>query len=343
MKTKKVFLFLLLIILLIGAWCAWNIFGPVIHNPQKKFLYIKTGSNYQDVKDSLQKNKIITGTFWFDKMASYVDYPQMVKAGKYKITDGMSLYHLIKMLRSGKQTPVNLVITKLRTKEDLAKRIAANFEVDSSTVIHFLSNQDTLRQFDVDTNTVMTDVIPNTYTYTWNTPIEKIFKKLSEESKRFWNPERIQKAERLKLSPKEVYTLASIVEEETNKQDDKGKIASVYINRLRKGMKLAADPTVKFAMKDFGLKRIYHKYLAFVSPYNTYLNTGLPPGPICTPSIKTLDAVLDAPETNYLFFVARSDFSGYSDFASDYNQHQAFAKAYQRALDSLIKSKQQNQ
>ena len=343
MKTKKVFLFLLLIILLVGAWCAWNIFGPVIHNPEKKFLYIKTGSNYQDVKDSLQKNKIITGTFWFDKMAQYVDYPQMVKAGKYKITDGMSLYHLIKMLRSGKQIPVNLVITKLRTKEDLAKRIAANFEVDSSTVIHFLSNQDTLQQFDVDTNTVMTDVIPNTYTYTWNTPIEKIFKKLYEESQRFWNPERIQKAERLKLSLKEVYTLASIVEEETNKQDDKGKIASVYINRLRKGMKLAADPTVKFAMKDFGLKRIYHKYLAFVSPYNTYLNAGLPPGPICTPSIKTIDAVLDAPETDYLFFVARSDFSGYSDFASDYSQHQVFAKAYQQALDSLIKSKQQNQ
>jgi len=343
MKTKKVFLFLFLIILLIGAWCAWNIFGPVIHNPQKKFLYIKTGSSYQDVKDSLQKDKIITGTFWFDKMAKYVDYPQAVKAGKYKVTDGMSLYHLMKMLRSGKQTPVNLVITKLRTKEDLAKRISANFEVDSATVIRFLSNEDTLQQFGVDTNTVMTDVIPNTYTYTWNTPIEKIFKKLYEESQRFWNPERLQKAERLNLSPKEVYTLASIVEEETNKQDDKGKIASVYINRLRKGMKLAADPTVKFAMKDFALKRIYHKYLAFVSPYNTYLNSGLPPGPICTPSIKTIDAVLDAPETDYLFFVARSDFSGYSDFASNYAQHQIFAKAYQQALDSLIKSKQQNQ
>jgi len=343
MKTKKVFLFLFLIILLIGAWCAWNIFGPVIHNPQKKFLYIKTGSSYQDVKDSLQKDKIITGTFWFDKMAKYVDYPQAVKAGKYKVTDGMSLYHLMKMLRSGKQTPVNLVITKLRTKEDLAKRISANFEVDSAAVIRFLSNEDTLQQFGVDTNTVMTDVITNTYTYTWNTPIEKIFKKLYEESQRFWNPERLQKAERLNLSPKEVYTLASIVEEETNKQDDKGKIASVYINRLRKGMKLAADPTVKFAMKDFALKRIYHKYLAFVSPYNTYLNTGLPPGPICTPSIKTIDAVLDAPETDYLFFVARSDFSGYSDFASNYTQHQIFAKAYQQALDSLIKSKQQNQ
>ena len=343
MKLKKVFLFLLLIIFLIGAWCAWNVFGPAIHNPEKKFLYIRTGGNYQDVKDSLQKNNIITGDFWFDKIAKYVDYPQNVKAGKYKIGDGMSLYHLMKMLRSGKQLPVNLVITKLRTKEDLAKRIAARFEVDSSTAIQFLNNADTLLQFDVDTNTVMTDVIPNTYTYTWNTSMKNIFTKLYDESKKFWNPERLQKADRLKLSPKEVYALASIVEEETNKQDDKGKIASVYINRLRKGMRLAADPTVKFAMKDFELKRIYHKHLAFVSPYNTYLNAGLPPGPICTPSIKTIDAVLDAPETDYLFFVARADFSGYSDFAPTYSEHQVNAKAYQQALDSLIKAKQQDQ
>jgi len=330
-------------ILLIGAWGVWNIFGPVIQNPEKTFLYIRTGGNYQDVKDSLQKNNFINGNFWFDQIAKYVDYPQNVKVGKYKITNGMSLYHLMKMLRSGKQVPVNLVITKLRTKEDLAKRIATRFEVDSTSAMHFLNNGEVLQQFNVDTNTVMTDVIPNTYTYMWNTSMENIFSKLYDESKRFWNPERLQKAERLKLSPQEVYTLASIVEEETNEQDDKGKIASVYMNRLRKGMKLAADPTVKFAMRDFALKRIYHKYLEFVSPYNTYLNAGLPPGPICTPSIKTIDAVLDLPETDYLFFVARPDFSGYSDFASTYSQHQVNAKAYQQALDSLIKSKQENQ
>ncbi|HEY5368021.1 MAG TPA: endolytic transglycosylase MltG [Hanamia sp.] len=343
MKIKRFFLFLLLIILLTGAWGAWNVFGPVIQNPEKTFLYIRTGGNYQDVKDSLEKNNFIKGNFWFDQIAKYVDYPQNVKAGKYKITNGMSLYHLMKMLRSGKQAPVNLVITKLRTREDLAKRIGERFEVDSATVINFLNNADTLKQFDVDTNTVMTIVIPNTYTYTWNTPIENIFSKLYDESKKFWNSDRLQKAAQLNLSPKEVYTLASIVEEETNKQDDKGKIASVYINRLRKGMKLAADPTVKFAMKDFALKRIYLKYLGFVSPYNTYLNKGLPPGPICTPSIKTIDAVLDAPETDYLFFVARPDFSGYSDFASTYSEHQVNAKAYQQALDSLIKSKQEKQ
>ncbi len=341
MKTRKVLLFILLIVALIFAYGLWNVFGPVIHNPDKKFLYIKTGSNYQNVKENLIKNKMISNTFWFDKIAQYADYPSKVKAGKYKVENEMSLYHLIKMLGTGKQVPVNLVITKLRTKEDLAKKIAANFEADSLTTINFLNNQDSLVQFNVDTITVMTDVIPNTYTYTWNTSIKNIFKKLYSEEQKFWNDERRQKATRLGLTPKQVYTLASIVEEETNKQDDKGKIASVYVNRLKKGMKLAADPTVKFALKDFGLKRIYEKHLEFASPYNTYQNTGLPPGPICTPSIKTIDAVLDSPETNYLFFVARSDFSGYSDFASSYQQHQVYAKAYQQALDSVMKLKQQ--
>ena len=343
MNTRRALFYIVLIIAFAFAFGAWKVFGPAINNPENKYLYIRTGSNYQQVKDSLTKNKLISGTFWLDKIAGYANYPDNVKAGKYKIADNMSLYHLIKMLRSGRQTPVNLVITKLRTKEDLAKKIAANFETDFVAAIDFLNNNDALRQFDVDSNTVMTDVIPNTYTYLWNTTIKDIFSKLDSEEKKFWNKERREKAQKLQLTPTQIYILASIVEEETNKADDKGKVASVYINRLKRGMRLAADPTVKFAMKNFGLKRIYNKHLAFESPYNTYLNSGLPPGPICTPSIKTIDAVLDAPDTDYLFFVARSDFSGYSDFASTYQQHKLFAKAYQLALDSLIKSKQQNQ
>ena len=343
MKARKVILLIVLVVGLIAAWCGWNVFGPTIHNPQKHFLYIKTGSTYADVKDSLLKNKMISNDFWFDKIAKYADYPQKVKAGKYKVNNGTSIYHLVKMLRSGRQVPVNLVITKLRTREDLARKISNNFEIDSASVMDFLNNADVLQQFDVDTNTVMTDVIPNTYTYTWNTSMKNIFKKLYAEHQKFWNDERKAKAQRLDLTPEQVYTLASIVEEETNKNEDKGKIASVYINRLRKGMKLAADPTVKFGMRNFDLKRIYHKHLAFSSPYNTYLNAGLPPGPICTPSIKTIDAVLNSPQTDYLFFVARSDFSGYSDFASTYQQHQVFAKAYQQALDSLVSSRQKDQ
>ncbi|MEO5647688.1 MAG: endolytic transglycosylase MltG, partial [Chitinophagaceae bacterium] len=143
----------------------------------------------------------------------------------------------------------------------------------------------------------------------------------------------------LALSKEEVYTLASIVEEETNKQDDKGKIASVYLNRVRIGMKLAADPTVKFAMRDFTLKRIYNKHLTFPSPYNTYLNKGLPPGPICTPSIKTIDATLNAPQTEFIFFVARDDFSGYSDFSVTYEQHLIYANEYREALDREMRKR----
>jgi UPF0755 protein len=343
MKGRKVIFLIILLLLIAGLFFGWKIFGPAVHNPAKKFLYIKTGSTYQDVKDSLLKNKMIAGDFWFDQVSKYAGYPEKVKAGKYKINNGMSLYHLVKMLRAGRQTPVNLIITKLRTKEDLAKKIGFNFEIDSSSVMDFLNNNQILKEYDVDSNTVLTDVIPNTYTYHWNTSMKNIFKKLYDEHENFWNEERRAKAMQLNLSPSQVYILASIVEEETNKQEDKGKIASVYMNRLKKGMKLAADPTVKFAMRDFELKRIYHKHLLFPSAYNTYLNAGLPPGPICTPSINTIEAVLNAPQTDYLFFVARPDFSGYSNFASGYKEHQINARAYQKALDSLIQSKKDSQ
>ena len=340
---RKVIVILFLLIIIAGAWIAWMLFGPTINNPDKKFLYIPSNASYQQVKDSLKKNDMLTSFYWFDKLANYTKLPVNIKPGKYKVTNEMSLYHLVKKLRSGNQEPVNLVITKLRTKEDLAKRIGKLFETDSAKAIAFLNNNDSLQKFAVDSNTVLTDVIPNTYTYTWTSSVDDIFQKLYREHERFWNKERLSKAQQHGLSPAQAYILASIVEEETNKNDDKGKIASVYLNRLRKGMRLAADPTIKFALKNFTLTRIYHKYLDVSSPYNTYRNAGLPPGPICTPSIKTLDAVLNAPETDYLFFVAKADFSGYSNFATNYTQHQIFANEYRLALDSLVKRRQEKE
>ncbi len=205
----------------------------------------------------------------------------------------------------------------------------------------YLKNSDSLSKFNVNENTAMTLVIPNTYEFYWSTPTGKILKKLSDERDAFWKRNnRLKKAEDMALSPNQVYTIASIVEEETNKNDEKGNVASVYINRYHKGMPLGADPTIKFALKDFSLKRIYFKHLAVVSPYNTYRNKGLPPGPICTPSTKTIDAVLDAPKTDYLFFVARSDFNGYHTFSVSYAEHQKNAAIYQKALDELILRKQ---
>jgi UPF0755 protein len=156
---------------------------------------------------------------------------------------------------------------------------------------------------------------------------------MSATTKAWWTAARVQQAKSKGLSPTDAYILASIVEEETNAQGDKGKIASVYLNRMDKGIKLGADPTVKFALRDFELKRIYDKYLKVESPYNTYQHTGLPPGPICTPSTATLEAVLTAPNTDYLYFVAKPDFSGYSNFAATYKEHLAFAKQYREALD----------
>ena len=344
MKNKRKYIgyIFILLILLIG-YVGWILFGPTINEPDTKYFYIPTGSGYQDVKDSLLQKNIISGTFWFGKVAKYLDYDKGIKPGKYKINDGMSLVNLVRMLHSGNQSPVNLVITKLRTKEDLAKKLGNNFECDSAAVIQFLNNNDSLSKYNLDSNTVMTAIIPNTYILKWNNTISSIFKKLFTEQQKFWTEKRKSEAAALNLSEKEVYTLASIVEEETNEPEDKGKIASVYINRMKKGMRLAADPTVKFAIKDFGLKRIYEKHTRIPSPYNTYLVAGLPPGPICTPSIKTIDAVLNAPSTEYIFFVARADFSGYSNFASTYEEHMKFAKAYQLALDSLMRSKQQSQ
>ncbi len=336
---KKIIFGILLIVGLTGGYAAWQVFGPTVSAPEGNYFYIKTGSVYSDVKQSLIDQKIVSNNFFFNLISKQLKYPARVKPGRYRIKKGSSVFQLLRMLRSGNQAPVNLVINKLRLPEDLAQKIAANFETDSATVMQVLTDAETLKKYDVNSNTVMTTVIPNTYSIYWNTPATKILDKLHAEKLKFWNEERLAKVKAMNLSPEQVYTMASIVEEETNKQDDKGLIASVYMNRIATGMKLQADPTVKFAMKNFALTRILYGHLLYDSPYNTYQNTGLPPGPICTPSIKTIDAVLNAPQTNYIYFVAKPDFNGYSNFASTYAEHLVFAKAYQDAYDSLIKAK----
>ena len=332
---KKIILGILLVVCLVGGYAAWQVFGPTVSQPESKYFYIKTGAVYSDVRQSLVDQKIIGNTFFFDIVSKQLKYPGKVKPGRYQIKKGTSIFSLIRMLRSGNQSAVQLVINKLRLKEDLAKKIAANFECDSAAVMKVLTDPEILRRYHVDNNTMMTTVIPNTYSIFWNTPAEKIIDKLHSEKKKFWNAGRLNKAKALNLTPEQVYTMASIVEEETNKEHDKGLIASVYMNRISSGMKLQADPTVKFAMKNFGLKRILYKHLSFDSPFNTYQNAGLPPGPICTPSTKTIDAVLNAPQTNYIYFVAKPDWSGLSNFTHSDEEHMINAKNYQHFLDSV--------
>ena len=336
---KKTLLIVFLILLLAGLYAAWNVFGPTVSAPANKYLYIRTGADYEMVKKSLQDQKIITGTFFFDLVAKQSKYNKNIKAGRYEIKDGSSIINLVRMLKAGRQSPVRFVINKLRTKEDFAGKVGQQFEADSTEVMNFITNNDSLAKYQLDTNTVMTAIIPNSYLFWWNISFNNMFKRFEDQKDKFWNGRRKLKADSLHLTAEQVYTIASIVEEETIRQDDKGLIASVYMNRLQKGMKLEADPTVKYAMRNFGLKRILHGHLTYPSLYNTYQHIGLPPGPICTPSINTIDAVLDAPQTNYIFFVAKPDFNGYSNFAATYQQHLVFANAYRHALDSLIISR----
>jgi UPF0755 protein len=336
---KKVFGILFIGALAIAGFVAYNVFGGNVTAPADKYFYIKTGATYEEVIANLKSQGIVKAGFFFDRLVAQAKYKSNVKPGRYEIKDNSSIYSLIKMLKSGNQSPVKLVINKLRLPEDLAGKISKNFEVDSLEVISFLKNKDTLATYKLDSNTVMSAIIPNTYELNWNSNFKKIFSKLKTEQEKFWNEERVAKAKAKNMTPTQVYTMASIVEEETNKAEDKPLVASVYTNRIATGQKLQADPTVKFAMKDFGLKRILLKHLTYQSPYNTYVVAGLPPGPICTPSSKTIDAVLDAPKTNYMFFVAKPDFKGYSNFAVTYAEHQVFAKQYQNALDELIRSK----
>lgn len=340
---KKIALIISTTLIILAIIAFWFLMGPNVNASNEKYFYIHTGDKYEDVFANLKEKKILSNYFTFDLLATYTGYKKQVKPGKYEISNGMSVFKLNRILKSGSQHDVRLVINKLRTKEDFAKKIGANFEADSLEAIRFLMSNDSLAPYKLDTNTVMTVLIPNSYLFWWNGSFKKVLDRLKRQHDYFWEGKRTIKAKSLGYSPEEIYTIASIVEEETTKESDKGLIASVYFNRLKKGMKLEADPTVKYAMRNFELRRILNKHLEFPSPYNTYYKSGLPPGPICTPSINTIDAVLNAPNTDYIFFVAKPDFKGYSNFASNYQQHLVFARAYQKALDTLILRKKAKQ
>jgi UPF0755 protein len=331
---KKFILGILLLLLVVACFAGWRLLGPATaFGGDNYYLYIRTGATYEEVLQQLEKDTVLRSPAMFNFVAGRMSYPANVKAGKYEIRDGTSLLGIIRMLHNGRQIPVKIVITKFRTPEGFAGAVGKKLECDSDAIAAFLHNNDSLRQFGVDSNTFLTIVVPNTYTYFWNTTASGLFRKMYTAYRAWWTPTRIQAAQTRGLTPVTATILASIVEEETNAQADKGKIASVYLNRMTKGIKLGADPTIKYAMRDFELKRIYDQYLKVESPYNTYMHEGLPPGPICTPSEPTLEAVLRSPSTDYLYFVAKPDFSGYSNFASTYKEHLEFAKEFRDAQD----------
>jgi UPF0755 protein len=337
---KKLFVFLL-IVAIVAGYFAWLFFGPATaFKEEVKYLYIPSDNPTKEkVLALMEKDSMIKNLSLFSWMATRRDYWTNIKPGKYKISGDDNILSIVKKLRNGQQEPVNLTILKFRTREALAGAIGKKMEADSATFLAFMNNADSLKGYGVDTNTVMTILFPNTYTHFWNTAPKKVFNKFYDEYKVVWNEERRKKAAAKNITPTSAYILASIIEEETNDKNDKPLMASVYLNRMNSGMRLGADPTVKFALRDFELRRIYEKHLAVESPYNTYRVYGLPPGPICTPSLETLDAVLNAPATNYLYFVAKADFSGSHVFTAEYSDHLKYAKEYQKALNELIEKK----
>ncbi|HTM66002.1 MAG TPA: endolytic transglycosylase MltG [Flavipsychrobacter sp.] len=333
--TKKIFLAIFIVLLIAGGYFAFKVFGPNTGSfGRGEFLYIHTGANYDQVKQTLEREHFVKDINAFDFLAKQAKYPTMIKAGKYRISKGMSNFEIIRMLRSGRQTPVKLVINKMRTKGDFIRYVASNLEADSLVLQQMLNDNVYLSQFGLDSNTAMVAIMPDTYEFWWNTTADKAYRKFEKYYAKFWTEERKAKAQQIGLSPVEVTILASILEEETNYNKEKPLIASVYINRLKHGMKLQADPTAKFASGNFALRRITSELTSFASPYNTYFTTGLPPGPICTPSKKSIEAVLNAPTTDYLYFCAKEDFSGAHRFAKTYEEHQKNAHLYQQALNN---------
>ena len=296
----------------------------------------------EQVLTQLKDQEILRFPFLLDVLYSFYGDWDLVQPGKYIIPKNASIWDIARMLKNSRKGVTKLIINKLRTKEDFAKLISHQFLLDSSDIMQYITSNDSLREWGVDTSSFYTIIIPDTYECYRNSSLKVILSKLRSGSEKFWlQNERLPKAEKLGLKTSDVYTLASIVTEETNYASDQSLIASVYINRLHKKMPLQACPTIKYAMRDFSLTRIYEKYLQVASPYNTYRNTGLPPGPICTPEASVIDRVLNAPATDYLFFVAKSDFSGYHHFSNNYAEHQRYATEYQKALDIYQQKQQQ--
>ena len=331
---------LLLVLILVAAYVLLT--AATNFSAKAKYIYVREGADAkQQVLLQLDTANLINRKGLFTFTANAMKVWGNVKPGRFEIKNGESVLDIVRIFQKNRQAPVVLNVGRVRTKEGLARLIGKNFITDSARAFAFLNSNDSLKRLGVDTNTWLSLIIPKTYTLQWNDPVDTVLNRFKTGQEDFWNKDnRIEKAANMGLTPLQVCIFASIVEEESSKDEEKGNIASVYINRFHKNMALGADPTIKFALRDFGLTRILYGHLAIKSPYNTYLNKGLPPGPICTPSQVTIDAVLNAPATQYLFFVAKSDFSGYHHFSSTFAEHQQYAKEYQTALDELMLKKQ---
>ncbi|WP_158828283.1 endolytic transglycosylase MltG [Mucilaginibacter lacusdianchii] len=335
--TLKKFIIALVAIIILalgitGVLYYLRYFGPNVTDKQE-YLYIHTDATYADVYATIRHDGMVKDTTTFNWAAHNMNYVNRVKPGKYKLKSGMSNRALINMLKSGTQEPVELKFHNLRLKSQFAAFVSKQLEPDSVVIIGLLDSSKFVEQYGFNTENVYAMFIPNTYQMYWNTTGVKFINRMHDEYTKFWNADRKQKASALNLTPIQISILASIVDAEALHDDEMPMIAGLYLNRLKRGIKLEADPTVIYATGDFTIKRVLRKYLSTPSPYNTYQVTGLPPGPIMMPSVNAIDAVLNPKSHNYIYMCAKEDFSGYHNFASNVAEHQANARRFQQALD----------
>jgi UPF0755 protein len=340
MKLKKkakrrLWIFFIVLVLIAGAgvYILENHNIRIPANKEKDYLYIPTGADFSTVLNILDRKQLIRDRNSFIILARSTGYDKKVIPGRYRLNNAMTNLELVRLLRSGKQEPVKLIIKGSQSLGDFEEYVSLNLEIDKSELKQKFEDEEFLKKFNLKKETASCLVIPNTYEFYWNTSLPKFMEKIGSSYTKFWNETRTQQCLEAGLTRTEMVTLASIVENETDRADDIPRIAGVYINRLSKHMKLQADPTVKFAIGDKSIRRLYSYMLDFDSPYNTYKYYGLPPGPICIPSTQTLDAVLSYEKNDYLYFCARPDDSGYSNFTSSYRIHMQNAKNYQIYLN----------
>ncbi len=310
------------------------LFTPnVMVDQPERYLYIPSGSTFADLQKYLYDENIVNDPVSFSFIAKLMKYDRNIKPGRYLLKSNSTNIQVIRMLRAGEQTPVNITFSNVRLLSELPDIICRNLELDPETFRKLILNPGTPPKYGFNPETFPCMFIPNTYEVYWNITARQLLDRLHREYLRFWNEKRRNKAKAIGLSPVEVSILASIVQAETKHYDESPVIAGLYINRLKKGIPLQADPTVVFAVGDFTIQRVLKKHIQIDSPYNTYMYAGLPPGPINLPSIKSIDAVLNYQSHPYLYMCAKEDFSGYHNFAATLKEHNRNARKYQRALN----------
>ncbi len=340
-NIMKLAAILLLLLVVIGGYFGYKtyqeVYAPNVElTTDKVAVYIPTGSDYDDVVEMLDTSGYLKDIESFKWLAFKKNLQgSNIVPGKYTLKNGMGNNALINHLRAGNgREDVKVIFNLIRTKEQLAGQISKQIEPDSLEIYEWLTNPDSVSKYGFDEYTITALFIPNTYYLNWSTSTPQLMKRMGKEFKDFWNADRLAKARAAGLSQSEVVTLASIVYWETKKPKDMPTVAGVYMNRLKVGMPLQADPTLIFALGDFEAKRVLNKDKLIDSPYNTYLYKGLPPGPILIPPTSYVDAVLNYEKHGYYYFVAKEDFSGDSYFSKNYQQHLIYARKYQKALDA---------